>query len=172
MAAKSIRQIRIEGQVAFVPLTQGKEAIIDASDVPKVSGLNWHTKPHGRTFYAISNVFKDDGAAKTTTRMHRYILNNPDRDVDHINGNGLDNRRSNLRECSHFENMKNKRPNGNRVSSPLKGAYRKHGRKNWYSEIRSDGARHYLGSFKTEIEAHNAYVNASKLLHGEFARIE
>lgn len=95
----------------------------------------------------------------------------PDDEIDHINGIRHDNRIINLREASRSENGRNV-PAHRDSSSGLKGAHW-HGQKNrWTSRIRVDGKNRYLGLFDTAEEAHEAYCEASKKCHGEFARFE
>jgi len=89
--------------------------------------------------------------------------------VDHINGNGLDNRRENLRVANKMQNQYNSaRQHNNRLG--LKGVH-KNGRR-YRAQIRADGVKHNLGYFDTAEEAHAAYCEAAKRLHGEFARFE
>jgi hypothetical protein len=90
--------------------------------------------------------------------------------VDHINGNTLDNRRSNLRVCTHAENMRNRRKNSN-SSSGYKGVFWDNHYKKWSSYIRVNNKRIYLGRFDDSKVAYEAYVAASKKYHGEFGRI-
>lgn len=89
-------------------------------------------------------------------------------EVDHKDQDTFDNRAANLRLATRSQNGQNTR--GYRKG--LKGAYRsfKGQAKEWMATINKDGVRHYLGSFYTEQEAHDAYVEASKMIHGEFGR--
>lgn len=92
----------------------------------------------------------------------------PPADIDHINGDRLDNRLANLRLATRSENMRNSR--GKRSASGLKGAHWRAKRKAWVSQIYKDGKCVYLGRFPTAEEAHAAYVKAATELFGEFAR--
>jgi len=100
-------------------------------------------------------------------RMHRIIAgaNHKDEIVDHINGNTLDNRRSNLRICSNAENGRNRGKNSNN-SSGFKGVFLK--RDKWAAQIKHNGKSIHLGTFKTPEEAHLAYQRAANKLHGRF----
>ena len=104
-----LRSIRIEGDIAYVPLTRGKEAIIDACEVYLVGNANWFAQIDRTTnnFYASRNVRKENG--RGSLLMHRLILGLADPAVfaDHINLDTLDNRRSNLRSCTPAESTRN-----------------------------------------------------------------
>lgn len=89
--------------------------------------------------------------------------------VDHINGNRADNRWANLRGCTNTQNQYNRRASSKQGHK--KGAYYNKTQRQWYSLIRQDGARIYLGTFPTEDAAHAAYVAAAVQYHGEFARV-
>lgn len=92
--------------------------------------------------------------------------------MDHINHNTLDNRRSNLRVCSHTENMWNRRASRNKKHKGVD--YRADARcagKNWVARITRNHKRVFLGYFRTEQEAATAYNNAAKLMHGNFAHL-
>jgi hypothetical protein len=95
----------------------------------------------------------------------------PDGDIDHINGDGFDNRISNLRDASRTQNNGNmRRPKHN--SSGLKGAFYEKRSGRWLAQIRHEGQQHYLGKYDTAAEAHAAYCEAAARLHGAFARTE
>lgn len=90
---------------------------------------------------------------------------------DHVNGNACDNRRSNLRPCSHSENIRNSRkPMTN--TSGLKGVTFHKASNKWLTQIGIDGKRIHLGTFATREEAYAAYCEAAIRLFGEFARFE
>lgn len=140
-----------------VPLTLGKVAIIDASDQSLISGHTWHARPRrdGNGFYAANS---------SGVRMHRLLLGIwDDRIVDHINGDGLDNRRCNLRSGTQSQNCVNRQSTPGRY---LRGARPK---KNlWQAYIKLDGRQRSLGYFATEDEAHAAYVAEAQKLHGDW----
>lgn len=167
------RPIRIEGQTAYVPLPCGREVVVDVCDAPLVSGNNWRSLTRGRTTYAISNAPRCKGQGRHSIYMHRIIMCPPNgMGVDHINGNGLDNRRINLRVANTSENLRNTRRQINNMSGFKGVGYYRHGKKNWRARIKLHGKTYYLGYFMSPELAHAAYARASKELHGEFGRTE
>jgi hypothetical protein len=160
------RPIRIEGEVAYVPLTMGREAIIDAADVPLVSDRNW-TLQNTRNKYAY-RAEKIDGEIRRVW-MHRLIAAPAEGlEVDHINGDGLDNRRANLRVCSHKENMWNRRISASNKTG-VTGVifFRGH----YIANITHDGRDVYLGRFKSMDEAARTRETAEVSLRGEYTRL-
>ena len=168
MASKEIRPIRVEGNIAYVPLTQGYEAIIDAADVPLIDGFNWHAQQILNTVYAKRNVSRHADTSKCGVYLHRAIMApTDDMQVDHVNGDGLDNRRTNLRLASKSENGRNARGHADSASG-VKGVSPRNGK--WLARIRHNGREVYLGRFATIDEAAAAYAQASVELHGQFGR--
>lgn len=152
-----------------IPLTKGKFAIIDPDDYELVSKYKWHAWYSGGNWYARANYWtKKDGKLKCISLlMHRLILNPPsDMLVDHINGNGLDNRRSNLRCATHAENMRNRHRSWG--TSKYKGVRRD--RNKWRASIRKDKKDYFLGYFSKQISAALAYDKVAIEMFGEFAR--
>lgn len=156
-----------------IPLTKGHVALVDEADYERVSALRWYAMNcHGRTLYAArGRVLRSDPPKKVL--MHRFILGVPaGMVIDHINGNGLDNRRANLRVCSHLENCGNGPARG--TSSGHKNiSYRpQHKRKPYVVQITRDGKNHYCGSFADLHSAVAARNTAVVRIWGEFARID
>lgn len=168
---KHIRPIRVEGNIAYVPLTKGYEAIIDAADVPLVSGVNWHaTTSNGRP-YAIHSIVGGVYTKPSMRQMHRIIFGSlpSDKFIDHIDCDSLNNRRENLRPATHAQNCRNRKvPTTN--TSGLKGAIWMPKLKKWRAKIDYDGEKIHLGYFGTPEAAHAAYCKASSELHREFGR--
>lgn len=101
--------------------------------------------------------------------LHRLIMPNS-LEVDHRNGNGLDNRRENLRPATHKQNLANQRPQIGR-SSRFKGVCWRSGRSKWQAYIKLAGEKQrHLGYFDDEVEAAKAYNSAAVEAWGEFAR--
>jgi hypothetical protein len=168
--SRAIRPIRIEGDAAYVTLTKGYEAIIDAADVPLVEGKNWHAdaKRRENTVYARTRARK--GSAKKVW-MHRVIMDDPDGfQVDHIDGNGLNNCRNNLRKATNAQNARNSCTPRNNTSG-FKGVTWHKLSSKWCAKIEVNYVSKHLGLFDTPEAAHSAYVAASEKLHGEFGRV-
>jgi hypothetical protein len=154
-----------------IQLTQGKIALVDDEDYLYLSQLKWHavkvvSKCSSR-WYANHSV--KDGGGCLSIRMHWLILG---KSVDHVNGDGLDNRRSNLRLCSRMGNNRNQRRIP-KVTAPYKGVRRRiyRFRTMWEARIKVDGKVIYLGLYSTPEEAGIAYNDAAKVYHGEFASL-
>jgi hypothetical protein len=167
---RNIRPIRLDGNIAYVPLTRGYEAIIDAADAPLVEGFNWSAMVAPRSVYAKRNDRTGDKAR--TVQMHRVILSEPEGlEVDHIDGDGLNNTRDNLRVATKAQNQHNRRINRDNTSG-LKGvSWCKHAGK-CQARITINGKLKHLGYFNTKEEAHAAYCEASAKFHKEFGRTE
>jgi len=169
---KKIRQIRVEGNIAYVPLTQGFEAVVDKSDIPLIELANWHVRKDSSNNYAARNLPKDKNGRRGAISMHRVIMGIPtDFEVDHIDGNGLNNRKENLRLVSRSQNQSNRKVSSLSLSG-LKGVspYRRNG--TWHARISVNGKRICLGYYKTPEAAHAAYCEASQKFHGIYGRIE
>jgi hypothetical protein len=161
---KRIRPVRIDGELAYVTLSQGHEAVLDAVDVGLVVGHNWHYKRG----YAVTSVYRP-GVKKCLVFMHRLISGTPaGMETDHIDGDGLNNRRSNLRFATTSENQRNRVASANNTSGGRKGVnfHRYSGR--WRASIQLNGKRRHLGYFDTPDQAHAAYCESAVRLHGDF----
>lgn len=167
---KTIRPIRVEGDVAYVTLTRGYEAVIDANDVPLVEGFNWQAQLRKWGVYAVRS---ERGVPKRgAILMHRVILGEPkDLDVDHIDGNGLNNRKCNLRKATKSQNMHNQGVRRSNTSG-FKGVSWRESRNKWVAQICLKGKVKYLGMFDTPEDAYSAYCDASQKLHGEFSKLK
>ena len=153
-----------------IPLTQGKVALVDAEDYEALAQFKWfaHWSPCAKTFYA-ERWAPNARTEHRMIRMHRQILNPPDGvETDHRDGNGLNNKRSNLREATKSQNMHNRMASVNNTSG-FKGVSFSKFHQRWVAYIGFNGNKHHLGYFDTAEEAHVAYVEAAKRMHGEFA---
>lgn len=155
-----------------IPLTQGQSTRVNANNYKRFAKWKWYAQwnPKTRSFYAARTAPTVDGKCAGTIWMHREVLGlkrGDKRQGDHINsGDTLDNRRSNLRIASGFQNQHNRRKL--RIGqSALKGVTRAH--KKWKAEIKHNGKWYYLGVHETPELAHEAYCAAAEKLNGEFA---
>lgn len=157
-----------EKPVATLPLSRGLVAIVDAADFASVGQFKWSAAKRGKTWYAVRRKRMLDGKI-VVVYLHRELFPGVPR-LDHRNGNGLDNRRHNLRPANAAQNIWNTSAPAKPKTSRFKGVHRsKAGR--WISQIRANNKVHTVGSFDTEEEAAVAYEAAAQRLHGEFARV-
>jgi hypothetical protein len=169
-----------------IPLTRGMYAIVDIKDYEFLRKLNWQVQSGNNTYYATSTIFIK-GKPKRIF-MHRYLMlpkidmqfgprcskpGNPFKGIviDHINGNGLDNRRANLRICTYSQNICNTR-------MTIKGASQYRGvsksrkpDKPWQAKIYVRRKPILIGFYKTQIQAALAYDSAARKHHGPFATL-
>lgn len=157
--SRKIRKPRIDGDVTYIPLTQNYEAVIDTQDLHMVEGFNWYARKSGEVVYAGRRGRTETGKV-ITIHMHRVISNPDDKQqVDHIDHNGLNNRRCNLRNCTPAENQYNRRMGSNNTSG-YKGAHWCKRSRKWVAAMRIDGKRKHLGYYSSAEDAHNAYCEA------------
>lgn len=159
----------------WVPLSNGRgHTLVDADDLDAVSAKRWCRFEKGRenrTIYA-----KTDLPGKVSIPLHQFLLPVPEgMVVDHINGDGLDNRRNNLRACLVAENRRNERKrmpsDGHRPSSPFKGVSWDDSRQKWVAKIAVNGETINLGRTDNEREAARLYDEAAHKEFGTYARL-
>jgi hypothetical protein len=151
-----------------VPVGHGFVALVDAADAGAVSPFRWHSQlaATGRVRYARRTLRAPDGRW-LKRYMHTYLTGWGY--VDHINGDGLDNRRANLREVTNAQNHFN-RAKSRIGSSQYKGVCWHRARRRWRADIMRDGRSRTLGYFDDEEAAARAYDAAARELFGEYAR--
>jgi AP2 domain len=140
-----------------ISLSGGHVAIVDDGDYGRIVQHRWWVARRNRSLYAQCR----EGY------MHRFIMNPAAHEqIDHINHDGLDNRRSNLRICHARHNRRNQRKT--RGTSKYKGVSLYRGNK-WRAKIKLNGKQHHLGHFDSEDDAARAYDDAARELFGEYA---
>lgn len=156
------------GPMREIPLTQGKVALVDDADYESLSMYKWHAWKNPKTgeFYARRNIVVN--GKKTIIAMHTVLMQPPEgHEVDHVNLNGLDNRRENLRVVTRSQNMANTRSRGG--SSAYKGVSWSNQAKKWHAYIGYQKRRIHIGFFNEERDAAAAYNTKAMELFGEHA---
>jgi len=136
-------------------LTQGKVASVDDEDFELLNAFKWYAMKGGNTYYAQRNSSTING--QQTIRMHRMIMNVPDgMDTDHIDRNGLNNQKDNLRVVTNQQNLFN---------TNAKGFYFNKKMQKFEARIGKNGKHIHLGLFETASKARAAYLKAKKIYH-------
>ena len=147
-----------------INLTQSAVALVDDDDYERLSKYNW--------FFARGYAYRTGIGAngkRTSISMHREIVDiRPGYECDHINGNRFDNRKANLRQATHTQNLANQKAQVC-CTSRFKGVSRD--RTRWQAQIAINNKSQYLGRFIRETDAALAYNDAASNLFGEFARL-
>lgn len=148
-----------------ITLHNGMVAIVDDQDYERVSAHHWSAKKSRKTWYAFRTVLTQP----RTVFMHRVILDAPTgTQVDHRDGNGLNNRRENIRLATHGQNMTNRETR--RVNtSGYKGVVLRNGR--WLAQIKHNKRYYGLGLHDDPVAAAKAYDKKAIELHGQFAKL-
>lgn len=151
-----------------IPLSKGLFAAVDDDDYSVLAATRWHAvEPSPGIYYAMGRPFGDD----RRVYMHRFLMQaKKGLEVDHRDGNGLNNQRTNLRVCTRSQNAMNQRKNPKRLSG-FKGVSISSDRKKWVAQICINQQRTPLGTFNTEYEAALAYNDAAIRLFGDFAKL-
>lgn len=153
-----------------IPLTQGKETIVDDQDYDYLMQWKWRYLSARTVGYAVRTQRESDG--ETVKMMHYVIAERMGLKItstcDHKDRNGLNNRQENLRPATISQNNANRRSTS---KSGYRGVYWYPKHDKWVSQIRVEGKMHALGYFTDKVEAAKAYNKAAKKHFGEFARL-
>ena len=153
-----------------IQLTQGKVALVDDSDFEYLNQFKWHVNKQGNTYYVIR--YKRTLLKKRVYEsMHRLIMK-PDKGfvIDHLDGNGLNNQRNNIRICTVSQNSMNRNKTVKNKSG-FKGVIWWERNSTWKAEIRLNKKKIYLGYYENIIDAAKAYNDGAIKYHGEFANL-
>jgi hypothetical protein len=149
----------------LIRLAKGKYAEVDPADYDWLNAFRWQCYEN-----SSKNCYAVRIEAGKILNMHRLIMNAPAGFiVDHGDGNGLNNTRSNLQIVTHSQNCCNRRKTSKPCTSKYKGVYWDKRERKWLACIYINGKRIYLGRFDDELQAAKAYDEAAKLYHKNFA---
>jgi len=151
-----------------IELTQGYKAVVDEDDYEFLNQFKWHALIQGENIYACR--YQTRNKKQRYVRMHRAILGvyNSSIDVDHINRNTLDNRKSNIRMALHYENLRNRSKQKNNTSGYKGVSWHKQLRR-WSVRIKHNGKYHSIGTYYDKRDAALAYNVAAHIFHNKFA---
>lgn len=149
-----------------IPLTRGFVALIDDEDFPLVGIYKWHVLEFAHARRYATRTVKIDGK-RTSQYMHSLITGF--KLVDHIDHNGLNNQRENLREATYSQNHANRRKTFG--TSKYKGVYLEKRTNKWVAKIHTKGKSIYLGTFVTEEDAAREYNRAALVLFDDYSLI-
>lgn len=162
--------------IRYIPLTQGQNAIVDASDYEWLMQRHWHARwdSKGKRFYATTNKVNRQGVYRKL-QMHMAVLQHHGvkgiKMPDHANRNGLDNRFSNLRKCTPHQNQANTKIRSDNTTGYRGVKHRNYNRKRWSAAIQVRNKAIFLGHFYTAEEAAKAYDIGALRYLGEFATL-
>lgn len=160
--------------VREIALTRGKVALVDDDDFERISATRWRARRGKRingpdAFYALGEVKRD--GKRVGIEMHRVIMGEPEAFIDHIDGDGLNNLRSNLRICTNSLNQANRALLLPIKASRFRGVTWHKQSSRWQAAIKVLRRSIYLGLFDTEEEAAVAYDTAASVHFGPYARL-
>lgn len=152
-----------------IKLTQNKYALVDDEDFERLNQYKWYAVKGKGLWYASRHTSAKIDKARKVVWMHREVNNTPkEMETDHIDGNGLNNQRKNLRACVHAQNGMNKGKNRSNTSG-FKGVTQSSINR-WKSQITVDNKNLYLGSFNSKLKAYKAYCEACLKYHKQYGR--
>lgn len=149
-----------------IKLTQNKYALVDDEDFDRLNQYRWQAELNGHVWYAK----RRDNKNNKNIKMHRVIMKTPDGvKTDHMDRNGLNNQKSNLRICTDSENAWNRKKRIDNISG-FKGVSYHRKTNKWQARIMINGTDFYLGLFTTKLKAYEKYCKVSVKYHGKYSR--
>lgn len=146
-----------------IPLTQGKVALVDDEDFERINQFKWYARKTHNMYYAVHTLPRSQNQRKLY--MHAIIIGTPPRKMtDHINGDGLDNRKENLRVVTNRENLQNLHV---KKTSKYPGVRFVRQSKKWRATIQFKGKQYNLGNYSDELTAATVYAVASEVIKME-----
>ena len=144
-------------------------ALVDDDDYERLNQYKWYLSQHRYSCHVARSEWDDERKRNVTVYMHQDVIGKKEGfEIDHVNGNGLDNRRSNLRHCSRSQNQMNCSSRDRK--SKYKGVYAtRHGR--WIAQLCFNRNHFYVGTYETEEAAAIAYNKIATEKYGEFAKL-
>ena len=173
MRADGFSGAKLNDMAKEIILNKGMRAIVDDEDFDRVTNKGkWYINNTGHVRMGLYMGTRSNGKIiLKNLQLHRFIIDAPDgMEVDHINGNALDNRKQNLRVCTKSQNMMNRGAQKNNTSG-FKGVYWNARKDKWMVTIGLNSKYIFIGYFSCKIEAAQAYNKAALKYHGEFAKI-
>lgn len=155
-----------------IKLSKGKETVVDDEDYDSLNEYSWFSNESGANPYAYRTPWIKGQNKSGSVPMHHQILGciGEGREVDHINGNSLDNRKSNLRYVTRSQNNWNQKGQEG-CSSKYKGVAWNKRRGYWEAYIQIENQKCHLGVYQSEKMAALAYDLSALCLRGEYARV-
>lgn len=161
----------------IIKLTRNKEALVDDQDFDYLNKFNWHSSCRirgGRKIFYAARKFRKQNGLWSNLYMHKELMKDvPNKvQIDHKDGNTLNNQKENLRLASHGQNLHNRGKQKNNTSG-YKGVFYVKITKSprWLAQIIFNGEQIYLGRFKSPVEAAKAYNIGAIKYHGKFASL-
>lgn len=147
-----------------IPISRGKQALVDDQDYAALSPFKWTAQRRKYTFHAA----RYEG--KKYVYMHRLIMQaETGVEIDHKDGNGLNNQRDNLRNATRSQNVRGFRGGRINKTSKYRGVYFQRNANKWRASIKLEDKRLHLGLFESEFSAALAYDKKCRKLFGPFA---
>lgn len=164
------RRLRYGYTYRRIKLTKGYYAKVDPDDFERLNQHKWQAAEKDGACYAIRTIFKNK--KRTLLHMHREVINAPPGTiVDHINRDGKDNRKANLRLANKNQNVWNSKRGKNTGKSKYKGVHWDNRVKKWRTRLVVNRRDVFSKYFDDEIQAAKAYDEVAKKYRGEFAML-